>query len=83
VDVYLECSPSAFKHGATESDIRHAYKTRIYDAALDDFSDKYALIGFDERGNPLEILYKPVDNDIITVFHAMKVRKTFLAELGL
>ena len=54
-----------------------------YEAVLDGFPDKYALIGFDTKSNPIEILYNPADNDTITVFHAMKVRGTFLAELGL
>jgi hypothetical protein len=83
VDIEIVCKPSAYKHGATEADIWHAYKTRVYEAALDGVPDKYALIGFDTRGNPLEILYNPVGGDTINVFHAMKVRGTFLAELGL
>ncbi|GMO48770.1 MAG: hypothetical protein Pg6C_11420 [Treponemataceae bacterium] len=83
MDVRFEFNPSAFKHGATEADIRHAYETMVYEAALAEFPDKYAVIGFDTRGNPLEILYNPMDGDTINVFHAMKVRGTFLAELGL
>jgi hypothetical protein len=50
---------------------------------LDGFPDKYAFVGFDVEGNPLEILYNPVDNATINVFHAMKARRTFLEELGL
>ena len=83
MDIEIVCKPSAYKHGVSEADIRHAYKTRVYEAVLDGFPDKYALIGFDTKGNPLEILYNPADSDTITVFHAMKVRGTFLAELGL
>jgi hypothetical protein len=83
VDIEIVCKPSSFKHGASEADIRHAYQTMIYEAALDGFPDKYALIGFDTRGNPLEIVYNPVGSDTINVFHAMKVRSIFLAELGL
>ena len=44
---------------------------------------KYAVIGFDTTGNPLEIMYNPIDNNTINVFHAMKARKSFLAKLGL
>jgi hypothetical protein len=45
--------------------------------------EKYVAIGFDRSGNPLEIMYNPIDDDIINVFHAMKARKTFIARLGL
>ncbi|MDR2553672.1 MAG: hypothetical protein LBD31_10990 [Treponema sp.] len=83
MDIDIVCKPSAYKHSVTEADIRHTYHTRVYEAALDGFPDKYALAGFDTSGNPVEILYNPVDSDAINVFHAMKVRGTFLAELGL
>ena len=47
------------------------------------FPDKYGFIGFDTKGNAFEIVYNPLDSNTINVFHAMKVRNTFLAELGL
>jgi hypothetical protein len=65
VDIEIVCNPAAFKHGVTEADIRHAYRTKVYEAVLADFPDKYALIGFDTKGNPLEILYNPMDSDTI------------------
>jgi hypothetical protein len=34
VDIEIVCKPSSFKHGASEADIRHAYQTRVYEAAL-------------------------------------------------
>jgi hypothetical protein len=46
---------SAFKHGVTELDIRWAFRTNLYDAILQD--DKFLLIGFDIRGNTIEVMY--------------------------
>ena len=34
-------------------------------------------------GNPLELMYNPVDDNTISVFHAMKVRNSFIKMLGL
>jgi hypothetical protein len=39
------------------------------------------VVGFDTRWNPIEVLYNPVDVDIISVFHAIKLQKGFLAQL--
>jgi len=47
--------PSVFKHGVTKEDIRHAYKTKIYDAPLKDYVNKYGFIGFNMAGNPIEV----------------------------
>ncbi|MDR1496011.1 MAG: hypothetical protein LBS67_03715 [Clostridiales Family XIII bacterium] len=79
----IEFNASAFKHGVSKENILHAVKTKIYDAPLIDFADKYVVIGFDTAGNPLEIMYNRIDDDTINVFHAMKARKIFLTTLGL
>ena len=57
--------------------------TKVYDAPIIGFIDKYAVIGFDTAGNPLEIMYNPIDDDTINIFHAMKARKAFIAMLDL
>jgi hypothetical protein len=49
-DVIIEFNEAAFRHGISEADIRHAYKTRIYDASMGELPEKYAVIGF-ERNN--------------------------------
>jgi hypothetical protein len=79
----IEFIDSAFRHGCRENDIRHAIRTKIYDAPMVGYSNKYALLGFDGTGNLLEIGYNPVDDDTISVFHAMKCRKSFRTMLGL
>ena len=63
--------PSAFKHGVTEEDILHAYKTLIYDFPLEVHIDKWVFIGFNCVGNPIEIFYNPIGENTIKVFHAM------------
>jgi hypothetical protein len=39
--------------------------------------------GLDRSGNPLEILYNVLDEDMINVFHAMKCRKIYRALVNL
>ena len=77
----IRYSNSAFKHGITEADILWAFKTIQYDAILEEFADKYLLIGFDKNANLIEILYNIVDDNVILVFHAMKCRSAFIALL--
>ena len=73
---------SAFKHGITEIDIRSAITTFLLDVAFNginkDSYEKFLIIGFDTKGNLLEIMYNIVDNININVFHAMKCRKEYL-----
>jgi uncharacterized DUF497 family protein len=72
---------SAFKHGITEQDIRSALTTFLIDVAfgenLDEY-EKFLVIGFDTKGNLLEVMYNIIDEQNINVFHAMKCRKEYL-----
>ena len=77
----IRYSNSAFKHGITEADILWAFKTIQYDAILEEFTDKYLLIGFDKNANLIEILYNIVYDNVVLVFHAMKCRPAFIALL--
>ena len=72
--------PSAFKHGFTEADILKAIETKIYEGSVEDFEDKCAIIGFDTKGNLLEILYGIIDDENVNVFHAMKCRDSFIKQ---
>jgi uncharacterized protein YvpB len=83
MDVIVEFNEAAFKHGFWREDILNALRTKIYAAAIDELSEKYAVIGFDLTGNPLEIMYNLIDDNTITVFHAMRARKSFIKMLGL
>ena len=75
--------PSAFKHGFTEADIRWAVRTLIGEFLVDEYEDTYAIIGFDTKGNALEILYNFIDNKTMEVYHAMRCRKSFQKKYGI
>jgi hypothetical protein len=72
---------SAFKHGETKEDIINAYKTKIRRGPLIGYDDKYAFVGFNRAGNPIEVFYNPIGDDTIKVFHAMGCRKGILAQI--
>jgi hypothetical protein len=73
--------PSAFKHGVTQEDIHHAYKTIIYEGPLESYENKYAFIGFNRAGNPIEVFYNPIADDTIKVFHAMGCQSSTIAQI--
>ena len=75
--------PSAFKHGIKEADIRWAINTHLCDVLMDEYEDKYAVIGFDTSGNLIEIMYNLINDQMITVFHAMRCRDSFRSQLGI
>ena len=78
----IEFNPSAFKHDVSEIDIQKAIERFIYEDPLEDFENKYLLLGFDSKGTLLEIMYNHIDSDTINVFHAMPCRKSFYNLLG-
>ncbi|HCC37788.1 MAG TPA: hypothetical protein DEQ14_09295 [Treponema sp.] len=77
MNIAVECNPSAFKHGITESAIRQAILNVIYDDIWDSDADKHLLLGFDNNGNLLEIMYNVIDEMSVNVFHAMKCRNIY------
>ena len=77
VEPDITFKPSAFKHGITEADIRNAFLTFKLDEVLGDCAEKFLLVGFDNNGNLLEVIYNITDDVIIDVFHAMKCRKEY------
>jgi hypothetical protein len=74
---------SAFKHGVTRIDIQKAIATKVYDGPLGDQENKYAILGFDAAGNPLEVFYNIIDDETIKIFHAMRCRNMVISQLGL
>ena len=79
----LVFNPAAFKHGIAETDIESAVATALIDELIEGFENKYLIIGFDMKGNLIEVMYNLVDEDIANIFHAMKCRKTFISFIGL
>ena len=77
MNIAIEFNPSAFNHDITQEAIRHAIINVIYDDIWDDVMDKHLLLGFDNNGNLLEIMYNVIDEISINVFHAMKCRSIY------
>jgi hypothetical protein len=73
---------SAFKHGVTEADIKWAFSTAQYDLPVEGDEEKRLLIGFDNAGNPVEIMYNELDDGRINVFHAMPCRSVYIPLLN-
>ena len=77
MDVDIKFCDSAFTHGITEADIRWAIDNAIYDGYLEDDQDpgdKRLLVGFDRKGNPIEVYYNILDENTVRVFHSMEYR---------
>jgi uncharacterized DUF497 family protein len=73
---------AAFKHGVTEADIRRAIDVYIYEDPLEDYENKYLLLGYDTNGRLLEIMYNIIEGENINVFHAMPCRRAFYTLVG-
>ena len=69
---------TAFKHGLTEEDIRHAFDTSCYIDQYKNRANTYLLLGFDMNANPIEILYNEFGINGVNVFHALPCQKQFL-----
>ena len=74
----IEFKASAFVHGLSEENIRHAFMNPRYDGPIEDNSlnNRFIRLGFDMNGNLLEILYNEYA-DRVCIFHAMKCRSIF------
>ena len=54
--VGIKFNRAAFKHGVTEADILRAFETFIYEDPIDDADNKYLLLGFNTKGNLIEVI---------------------------
>ncbi len=78
----MEIHPSAYRHGLTDDDIRHAWNNALafYDIDTEHEPDKILCIGPDTAGNLLELLYLQFEYDEL-VIHAMPLRPVFRSYL--
>jgi hypothetical protein len=83
VDKDIALNPAAFKHGISEASIRYVLNYPEYEGPLEEFDNKYIIIGFYNSGRLLEILYNRTDGAPTSVFRAMKCRNIFLHLLGI
>ena len=81
-DLEIVFKESAFKHGVTEADIRWAFITVEFDELILGYENKYRLLGFNTKGNMIEVLYNLVNDHRINVFHALPCSDTFLRYLS-
>ena len=72
------CKPSAFKHNVTLDNIRHALDYPWYEGALEDYENKFIVLGTDHAGNLLEIIYNEMEDGTLNVFHAQPCRNIYL-----
>jgi len=77
MDIKIEFNQSAFKHGFTEENIRYVLNRPCYEGPLEEDDEKYIIIGFDNSGRLLEIVYNFIDDKTINVFHVMKCQKVY------
>ena len=73
----IKYNQAAFKYGITEDDILRAFETFIYENPIEDADNKYLLLGFNLKGNLIEVMYNRINEDAINVFHAMPCRRAF------
>ena len=64
-DLEIIFRQSAFSHGVTEADIRWAFNTVESDELIQGFDNKYRLLGFNTKGNMIEVLYNMCVNLMI------------------
>jgi uncharacterized DUF497 family protein len=71
--------PAAFKHGISAENIRWALENYLIYGIIAEENDKtkYLAIGFDKYGRLLEVMYNYIDEQTVTVFHAMRCRRQF------
>ncbi|MCL2066739.1 MAG: hypothetical protein FWG99_04675 [Treponema sp.] len=81
-DLEIIFRQSAFRHGVTEADIRWAFNTVELDELIQGFENKYRLLGFNTKGNMIEVLYNLINDHRVNVFHAFPCSDTFIKTLS-
>jgi hypothetical protein len=54
----------------------------IYEDQLEDYDNKYLILGYDVKGRLLEIMYNIIEGGNINIFHAMLCRRAFYNFVG-
>jgi len=55
----------------------------LHEQLLETYENKWLIIGYDNSGNLIEIVYNLIDDKTVNVFHAMPCRKKFISQLNL
>ncbi|GHV83402.1 hypothetical protein AGMMS50212_07420 [Spirochaetia bacterium] len=67
---------SAYKHGVSYAAINDCMSKHHIEYMLEEDPLKRLYVGFDNNGNPIEII-AIIEDDTIKVIHAMKLRKLY------
>lgn len=78
--------PHAMKHGLAAQQIQEAYGTlispkKVRDRDKDSEPQRYAAIGLDAAGTPIELVFVELADDTILIFHANRLTKQFCKEV--
>ena len=79
----IRITPSANKHGVDNDSILYGLEQCIYDEVLENEPNKTLAVGFDKKGELIEIIFSVVSENRIVVFHSMKCRKFFIERIGI
>ena len=76
---HVEIHRSAYKHGLSIDEIRHALNNAVTVHPLEPDTDppKELLIGPDFAGNPLELIWLRLPGDRLMLIHAMRLRRSY------
>lgn len=85
-NVRLVVHPNALKHGSSVEQVRQAYETgsggaRIRRGDEDVEPARWATIGFDSSGRPIEMVFVRGTGRSVLVIHANWLTKGFLAQM--
>ena len=77
----IKITPSANKHGVDNDNILFCLEQCVYDEVLENEPNKTLAIGFDKKGELIEVIFSVVSENRIVVFHSMKCRKSFIERI--
>ena len=77
----IRITPSANKHGVDNDNILYGLEQCIYDEVIENEPNKTLAIGFDKKGELIEIIFSVVSENKLVVFHCMKCRKSFIERI--
>ena len=64
-------------------DVAVEFNQAAFKHGVSEADDKHLLLGFDCKGNLLEVMYSIIDEQTVNVFHAMKCRSIYCHLLNL
>ena len=69
------------KPTSVANEVGKAFNTVEVDERIEGFENKYRLLGFNTKGNMIEVLYNLINDHRVNVFHAFPCSDAFLKSL--